>query len=616
VKNARITKNMAIKCSFTPWVLLTVIFAANVPCLRASDLEYETAALYGNSESMAYYYTTLMVGTPPQKQTVIVDTGSSILNFSCSTCQDDECGSHMDKHFEIGKSSSFENLTCSDVPQCPKCSHSQCIYQVHYSEGSSIYGTYVRDMIDFDTNAQWNDGVDYEFVCNSKETKLIKSQEADGIMGLNSASQIIPKAYEQNPNIDHNIFSLCIGHKGGYFNIGAGGPEEELTDVQWTEYQGSKQYEVNLEAVTIAGETHQLSSSDFNNHKPFIDSGTTDVYLAKPVYDIVSEAFHEYCKGETKCLGKKSQRNQTDCWLKPEEISEEVFYDSFPLLEFTFTDVKHEWHPREYLSGFSGGSKSLRCLSIQVYGKTILGGTFMKNHNVIFDRTAKKIGFQKKECLAPVSDADHDSMIEEILARHGPPIKPGEDSRDKDQDENAGTGNNSGEEETVKEDVEENQQEEERQQQNQEEEEEEKKTEDEEEEEKRTEQDEKSTEEQQQGQEEEEKKTEEQHQIQEEEEEKKAEEEQHEEENKNVETPEEIKVKAPSSNGTTTVLFVIGAVAVLAIASAIYACRDKCWRTDGRPNRGAFELQDRIEDSMSQEEDLGHPSFQFSQGRI
>lgn len=41
----------------------------------------------------AYYFIDLMVGTPPQLTSVIVDTGSHLLAFPCGGC--DQCGHHL-----------------------------------------------------------------------------------------------------------------------------------------------------------------------------------------------------------------------------------------------------------------------------------------------------------------------------------------------------------------------------------------------------------------------------------------------------------------------------------------------------------------------------------------
>jgi hypothetical protein len=48
-----------------------------------------TSALYGGY-NLGYYYVNVYLGTPPTKQTLIVDTGSSITTLPCSDCTD--CG--------------------------------------------------------------------------------------------------------------------------------------------------------------------------------------------------------------------------------------------------------------------------------------------------------------------------------------------------------------------------------------------------------------------------------------------------------------------------------------------------------------------------------------------
>ena len=42
------------------------------------------ARLYGSMFSYAYYFLDVLVGTPPQRESVILDTGSSLLAFPCS----------------------------------------------------------------------------------------------------------------------------------------------------------------------------------------------------------------------------------------------------------------------------------------------------------------------------------------------------------------------------------------------------------------------------------------------------------------------------------------------------------------------------------------------------
>lgn len=83
------------------------------------------------------HYADLWCGTPPQRQTVIVDTGSGVTAFPCSDCHD--CGVpkyHSDGLFEEGLSSTFEALDCKDCLR-GRCRGEECRINMSYQEGSS-----------------------------------------------------------------------------------------------------------------------------------------------------------------------------------------------------------------------------------------------------------------------------------------------------------------------------------------------------------------------------------------------------------------------------------------------------------------------------------------------
>mmetsp|Transcript_21357 Transcript_21357/g.39249 ORF Transcript_21357/g.39249 Transcript_21357/m.39249 type:complete len:317 (+) Transcript_21357:2-952(+) len=78
---------------------------------------YETGALY---QGYGTHYLDLWVGSPtPQRQTVIIDTGSSITAFPCMGCQN--CGSnpatgeryHLDDDFDVELSGTYEEKQCA-----------------------------------------------------------------------------------------------------------------------------------------------------------------------------------------------------------------------------------------------------------------------------------------------------------------------------------------------------------------------------------------------------------------------------------------------------------------------------------------------------------------------
>ena len=56
--------------------------------------------IYGNSSQFMYYYIDIDIGTPPQKQSVIIDTGSERIGFPCmQTCSN--CGNHIYPRFDM-----------------------------------------------------------------------------------------------------------------------------------------------------------------------------------------------------------------------------------------------------------------------------------------------------------------------------------------------------------------------------------------------------------------------------------------------------------------------------------------------------------------------------------
>merc|ERR1719232_261496 len=68
------------------------------------------ASLY---EGYGTHYVDLWVGSPnPERQTLIVDTGSSLAAFPCTGCSD--CGEdyHTDPAFNYELSTTFERLKC------------------------------------------------------------------------------------------------------------------------------------------------------------------------------------------------------------------------------------------------------------------------------------------------------------------------------------------------------------------------------------------------------------------------------------------------------------------------------------------------------------------------
>ena len=126
------------------------------------------------------HYTWLYVGSPPQRVSVIIDTGSHILAFPCSECHG--CGTHTDLPFNMSLSSTLEYASCKSPPSntyhCRSCpSNDQCVLSQSYTEGSTWTATLVEDLVwvgndtnNKDTTWMKTFGTRMNFGCQTKET--------------------------------------------------------------------------------------------------------------------------------------------------------------------------------------------------------------------------------------------------------------------------------------------------------------------------------------------------------------------------------------------------------------------------------------------------------------
>ena len=85
---------------------------------------YQTTPVH---QGYGTHFATMWVGTPPQRKSVIIDTGSHYTAFPCKGCLN--CGEehHTDPLFDPDESSTFHALTCSEC-QSASCLKGKCVF--------------------------------------------------------------------------------------------------------------------------------------------------------------------------------------------------------------------------------------------------------------------------------------------------------------------------------------------------------------------------------------------------------------------------------------------------------------------------------------------------------
>ena len=104
----------------------------------------QIAALF---QGYGTHYADLWCGTPPQRQTVIVDTGSGVTAFPCTGC--DQCGVpdyHIDALFDETASTTYHKLDCHECLKGTCRNNEECSIGMSYAEGSSWSAHEVADL--------------------------------------------------------------------------------------------------------------------------------------------------------------------------------------------------------------------------------------------------------------------------------------------------------------------------------------------------------------------------------------------------------------------------------------------------------------------------------------
>jgi len=358
------------------------------------EAKIESARLYGNIREFAYYFVDVLVGLPqPQRVSVIVDTGSSLLGFPCKPC--DHCGHHMDPLYDIDASVTARRMPCT--PAC-KCRGDWCGYTQSYVEGSSISGFWFKDEVRLGDAPQSNPPVNVTIGCHTNERKLFYSQRANGIMGLARTSSvghptILEELFRDSLHVNTGVFAICLSERGGRLTVGGANQTYQTSAIAWIQLGNSQFYVIQPVGLAFGGVTIADSQSQFGT--ALVDSGTTFTYFPTALYVRVAAAIVAACSTAPGC---GAHRHGKDCWMIDNIERGPVL---FPPITFVFAGgIIVNWAPQAYLFP-SDSPRGLWCHAFQDNGadqSTVLGISWMLYKDVIFDLNNRVLGVAEANC--------------------------------------------------------------------------------------------------------------------------------------------------------------------------------------------------------------------------
>ncbi|KAH6819731.1 Eukaryotic aspartyl protease family protein [Perilla frutescens var. hirtella] len=378
-------------------------------------------AVGGTSDPYAVglYYTKVRMGSPPQEFNVQIDTGSDILWVTCSSCTDCPQNSGLGiplNFFNAASSSSFSPITCSDSvctsivqsasAECSSGSN-QCAYSFQYGDGSGTTGSYVSDVLYFDTvlgtSLIANSSAPIVFGCStSLFGDLTKSDRAvDGIFGFGQHGLSVISQLSSR-SITPKVFSHCLkgeGSGGGILVLG------EILDprIVYTPLVPSQaHYNLYLQSIAVNGQMLPIDQGLFTtsgNRGTIIDSGTTLAYLVEGAYDPLVAAITAAVSPSVRPTISKGNQ----CYLLSTSLSE-----VFPEVAFNFAGgASMVLRPIDYLvnMGFVEGA-TMWCVGffkVPNQGTTILGDLVLKDKIFVYDLVHQRIGWADYDCSLSVN---------------------------------------------------------------------------------------------------------------------------------------------------------------------------------------------------------------------
>lgn len=398
-------------------------------------------------QGLGTHYITAWVGTPPQRKSAIVDTGSHYTAFPCKDCNN--CGEsyHTDKYFNPDKSSTFRKLGCDEcyTVRCDK--KKQCYFNQGYSEGSSWRAYQAKDSFFIGGNNRKTGGknkvdksyaVEFLFGCQTSETGLFITQLADGIMGLSADPATFPYYLYDQGKIKHKTLSLCFdagedstkdGVFAGLMTMGGRTTSSALYSdmvyaknikpIGWATVRvrnlymrkgggNSARYYPNAEYKKLTIDTNAMNGSK----GIIVDSGTTDTYFNRAIANEFKRVWKEL-------VGRNFDNNffsMTDeeadmlptILLQIEGDDQDMSllpanHDRYNIVGSALdpdhpNDVLIAISPYHYIEYANGKDQYVVRIYLSEGNGGVLGANAMFHHSVYFDWENHRIGFAESSC--------------------------------------------------------------------------------------------------------------------------------------------------------------------------------------------------------------------------
>jgi hypothetical protein len=311
----------------------------------------------------AQYYGEVEIGTPPQKFTVVFDTGSSNLWVPKVNCQN--CG----YWFINGGKAKFDNSKSTTYQ------HDGSDFHITYGSGS-VQGYFSVDHV---TLAQ-------DFVISNQKFAEVQNAgglgvgyimgQFDGILGLGfeglslgGATTVFKNAIDQNL-VAQPVFAFSMGDNAdGELTLGGYDDSKFTGEITWVNLSAATYWQIDIANISVGSYSSGVTNG-------IVDSGTS--LITGPSTAIAQIA-----------TSAGAMRN-----IMGEYTIDCARLESLPSLDFSINGKTFSVPGKDLVIQSAGTCLfAMMAMDIPTGPKWILGDVFMRKYYTIFDYENKRVGF-------------------------------------------------------------------------------------------------------------------------------------------------------------------------------------------------------------------------------
>mmetsp|Transcript_68396 Transcript_68396/g.164164 ORF Transcript_68396/g.164164 Transcript_68396/m.164164 type:complete len:492 (+) Transcript_68396:162-1637(+) len=337
------------------------------------------------------YYGQVEVGSPPQKFTVIFDTGSGHLLLPSESCDSAACSRH--KRFSEKNSSTAVPIAWADEPLTRAADDTDRDTKViNFASGDAV-GQFVRDRVCLGSPSAFC--ADADFVEMTEESDdPFRDAEWDGVLGLGQAISDAPEfdvfgvlSKNATPALHEPVFAVYLGRRvqdEAEITFGNIRQDRMASDLTWVKVSQEGYWQFEFADFTINGKAVNLCSRyGKSGCQGVLDTGSSLMMGPKEVLDQLLTLL---------AFGNSTQMN----------CSKSV---QFPKLGFMIGGTHFEMDPDDYMDrshdhSLPEGTDACwaHLMPIGDTGRgpiVVLGMPFLRSFYTVYDVGNKRIGIAK-----------------------------------------------------------------------------------------------------------------------------------------------------------------------------------------------------------------------------